>query len=1094
MRNLLFALATVLLAPSVFGDEARLLRFPDVHTNQIAFAYAGDIYIAPRAGGTAVKLTHHEGIELFPKFSPDGRQVAFTGQYDGDMAVYVMPVTGGEPTRLTYHPSIQRTSERFGPENIVMGWHPDGDRVLFRSRRESNDWWDGRAYLVDIAGGMPVPLPMKTAGFTSLSPDAKQVAYCPISRDFRTWKRYKGGMAQDVWIFNLETFENEKITDWEGTDNMPMWYEERIYFASDRTGTLNLYCYDRGTGQTRPVTEFTEFDVRWPSLGSEGIAFENGGYVYVLDLPSETLHKVEIQLSTDRRLMRPEFVRVSDSNGVRDFDLSPDGKRAAFSARGEIFTVPAKKGNTRNLTNTSGANERNPQWSPDGRHLAFISDETGEEELYLISHDGEEKRQLTDDGYCHKYGPAWSPNSQRLAFSDKELKLYYIEVESGRKFQIDETTRNEVRSFAWSPDSRYLAYTKRLDNRITAVFMYSFEDQQIHQVTPGYTNDFNPVFDPDGKYLYFLSQREFNPILSNYEFEFVNNAITNLFLIVLSAEEKSPFAPESDEVEFADDKEETKEETDEKAKDKDEKDKSPEPVRIDFEGIFERQVAFALPAGNYGGLAAIPGNVFYSSYPIFGLRGRLTRDQTVLHKYDMEKQKDHKFASGVNAYALAFNHKRMLLQKDGAYHIVGTSGKKADFEDNRLDLTQMEMRLDRRAEFEQMFEETWRMQRDFFYDRQMHGVDWEAMHDLYRQLLPHCAHRSDLTYILGEMIGELCCSHTYVGGGDRVRLPGSEIGLLGVDFEIDPTSQRLRIARILRGENWDTHLRSPLLEPGVDAKEGDFLLAIDGEEVATTVNPYALMQNKVGKLVELTLNDRPTMNDARRVVVKPIASEEALRYFNWVEDRRQYVDSISGGQIGYLHLPDMDSYGLFRFSKMFYHQLRKPGLIIDVRYNGGGFVSGLILERLRRVVAAMGASRTFAEGPAPGSGINAHMITLINEFSCSDGDYFPYFFREYNLGPLMGKRTWGGVIGIRGYRPLVDGGYYTAPEFSIYSLEGEWIMENVGVIPDMEVDNLPHRLAQGYDDQLDAAIDYVTGKLESEPRTLPPMPGPPQPR
>ncbi len=1087
--RLIIIFGTLIFTSMAIADEARLLRFPDVSGERVAFVYAGDIYVAPRTGGGAIKLTDHEGLELFPKFSPDGQWVAFTGQYDGDMSVYVMPVGGGEPRRLTYHPGLQHTSDRFGPENIVMGWHPNGESVLFRSRKETNDWWDGRVYLVSLQGGLPKVLPMDPAGFTSLSPDAGKVAYCPIFRDFRTWKRYKGGMAQDVWTFDLATFETQKITDWVGTDNMPMWYQQRIYFNSDRAGTLNLFCYDLGTKEARQVTRFTEFDIRWPSLGKDGIAFENGGWVYVLDLPSERLNKLEIHLASDRRLVRPEWVDVDDN--ISDFDVSPDGKRAVFSARGDVFTVPAKDGNTRNLTNSSGANDRNPRWSPDRRMIVMVSDESGEEELYLYSLDGRKTERLTTGGYCHKYGPSWSPDSKRLVFSDKELRLYHVDVATKALKQIDKATRNEIRDYAWSPDSRYLAYTKRLENRIRAIFAYDFEDGRIHQVTPGYTDDFSPEFDPEGKYLYFLSNRSFNPVLSEYEFQFVNTAITNLYLIVLSADGESPFAPKTDEVELSPEKVQKK--TDKGSDDDSEK---PITCRIDFSGIYDREVAFDLPAGNYGTLSAIKGAIFYSSYPIGGLRGRVTRDETVLHKYDIEKPKDHEFATGVEGYRLTPDGKKMILRKGKDYHIVETSDEKVKLEDNRLDLTNMEMFVDRRTEYVQMFNEVWRMQRDFFYDENMHGVDWAAMRDRYAPLLPFCAHRFDLTYLIGEMIGELACSHTYVGGGDKTRVPGSEVGLLGVDFEIDRETDRVRITRILRGENFDKDLRSPLREPGAEVNEGDYLLAIDGHQITAEINPYSLMLNKADRLVTLSVNDNPTMKGAREVTVRPIVSEEALRYFNWVEDRRLYVDSVSDGQVGYVHIPDMGSYGLYRFAKMFYHQLRKPGLIIDVRYNGGGFVSELVLDRLRRVIAAMGGSRTFEPDPSPESGINAHMVTLINERSCSDGDYFPYFFRQYELGPLIGKRTWGGVIGIRGYSPLIDGGYYTTPEFSIFSLDGEWIMENIGVKPDIEVDNLPDRLARGYDDQLLSAIDYVIDKIKTQgrPTKLPLLPGPPEPR
>jgi tricorn protease len=1098
MKTFQTLLAMILLTGNVLiqAEEARLLRFPDVQGDRVAFVYAGDIYTVSRSGGNAVRLTSHEGLELFPKFSPDGDMIAFTGQYDGDLSVYVMPTDGGRPRRLTYHPGIARTSERMGPENIVMDWHPDGKSVLFRSRKETIDVWAGRAYLANINGGMPEPLPMAIAGFTSFSPDASKVAYCPIFRDFRMWKRYKGGMAQDVWIFDLTSNDAQKITDWEGTDNLPMWYQDKIYFNSDRTGKLNIYCYDINTGQTRQVTRFDDYDVRWPSLGPDGMAFENAGYIYVMDLPSETVNKVPIELASDQDKVRPEFIDLSDQ--VYDYALSPEGKRAVFSARGEIITVPAKEGNSRNLTNSSGAHDKHPNWSPNGKWIAFISDETGEDEIYLISQDGSEKKTMTKNNDCRKYGMQWSPDSKKLVFSDKNLRLFYLDIESEKTVRIDKSKRGEIHHYSWSPDSRYLAYAKSLDNSISAIFVYSFDDDKLHQITEGFSDDYSPVFDPDGKYLYFLARRDFNPILSNYEFEFVNNAITNLFLVLLSADDKSPFAPESDEVAVKDEDEE--ENNDSEGNGKDDRDfdndngDGEKNVKIDFDGIFDRQIAFDLPAGNYGGLDAVSGAVFYTSRPLRGLMGRIGKGKTSLHKYDLEEQEDNEFASGVGGFALSPDGKKMLLRRNSNYHIIGTSGVKASFDDNRVDLSNMEMRLDRRAEYNQIFNEVWRLHRDFFYDENMHGVDWDKMHERYEVLLPYVSHRFDLTYVLAEMVGELSCSHTYVGGGDMPSIPSSNVGLLGADFEIDKSNNRIRIGRILRGENWDDRLRSPLTKPEIDVNEGDYLLAIDGHEITADINPYAITENAVDKTLTLTVNDKPTTDGAREIEVKPLRSESRLRYYNWVEDNRRYVDSVSDGEIGYIHIPDMGGFGLVRFAKMFYHQIRKEGLVIDVRYNGGGFVSQLVLERLRAKLAGVSVSRNSASGPRPGNAVNAHMVTLQNQFSCSDGDNFPYYFRFYELGELMGMRTWGGVVGIRGFRPMMDGGYATVPEFTQYSLESEWIMENVGVIPDIEVENMPDRAAKGFDDQLTEAVKYIQQKMKDDPKTLPPHPGPPEER
>jgi len=1085
------------LVGSTAADEARLLRFPDVSAENVAFVYAGDIYVAPRDGGQAIRLTSHEGLELFPKFSPDGNTIAFTGEYDGDMAVYIMPVAGGEPKRLTYHPAIQRIAERMGPDNIVMDWHPDGRRVLFRSRKEAPDSWFGRAYLVDTAGGLPEALPMYEAGFTSLSPDAQKIAYCPIFRDFRTWKRYKGGMAQDVWIFDLQSFENKKITDWIGTDNQPMWYQNRIYFNSDRTGTLNLYCYEIETGETRQVTTFTDYDVRWPSLGPDGIAFENAGFVYVMDLPSETIEKASIGMISDHLKTRPEIVNVSDM--ITDFSVSPDGKRALFSARGEIFTVPAKEGNTRNLTGSCGAHDKEPYWSPDGKWIAYLSDESGEDELYLIPHDRSDKIRLTTDGHGWRRGLRWSPDSKKIAFSDKDNILFYVDVDSKDVIRVDQPKRGGIYDYSWSPDSRYLTYSKNLENSINTIFVYDLDSEDLHQITPGQTNDYSPEFDPDGKYLYFLSERSFNPIFDAYEFEIVNNAITNIYLILLKADQESPFAPESDEVEVAEKKEnDDKGDKDAKKDDGDEDDGKGEDeekkIEIDYDGIYDRQIAIDIPACNYGGLSAISGAVFYLSRPIRGMTAPIGNDETDLHKYIIDDEKDHVFASGVGSYELSGSREKMILARQGGYFIVDAGGTSAGFDDARVNTSNMEMTLDRRVEYGQIFHEAWRRNRDFFYDVNMHGVDWPAMRDKYEVLLPYVAHRFDLTYVIGEMVSELCCSHTYVGGGDMPRIESSQVGLFGADFEIDRKNNRIKFARILKGESWDESLRSPLTEPEIDVNEGDYLLAIDGEEVTADINPYALTVNKADRLITLTVNDRPTMDGAREVTVKPISSESSLRYHNWVEDKRRYVDSASGGDIGYIHIPDMGSTGMVRFMKMFYYQSRKPGLIIDVRANGGGFVSHLILARLREPVKAMGINRFLEPRRIPGDAVHAHMLTLINEFSVSDGDIFPYYFRWYGLGPLMGVRTWGGIVGIGGGRRLVDGGYNYVPGGTQYNLEGEWIMENHGVEPDIEIENPLDREAKGYDDQLIEAVKYIRKKLEEDPKTLPPYPGPPEER
>ena len=1103
MRRALSVIAGLLLlgiAAGATAEEARLLRFPAINKDKIAFVYGGDIWTVPTAGGQARKLTNSEGLELFPKFSPDGKQIAFTGQYDGDQNVYVMPAEGGVPKRLSYHPAIRQTSERMGPESIVMGWTPDGSKILYRSREATYSVWEGKLYLVSPAGGYPQELALPRGGFASYSADGSKIAYTPIFRDFRTWKRYKGGTAQDVWIYDLKNAKSEKITDWVGTDNMPMWdpASGKIFFNSDRTptGRLNLFSYDPATKQTAQVTDFTEYDVRWPSLGPGAIILENGGYLYVLDLPNGKPRKINVELGSDRILARPKFVSCGDR--VQDFSVSPDTKRALFGARGEIFTVPAKHGNTRNITNTPDAHEKHSTFSPDGKWVAYISDASGEDEVYILDPSGNGKPvRLTTDGHCYRYGPVWSPDSKKLVWSDKDTRLHWVDIDSKKQMEIDYSNAGDIRYYSWSPDSRWIGYYKNNAAGITQIYLYSTEENKSHVVTSGEFNDYDPVFDLKGKYLYFFSDRTFNPILGNYEFDFVLNKMTNIVAVTLDADTMSPFAPQSDEIKVSGgeaeaDKGEKKE--DKKKGDKTEAAKTPR-TNIAFDGILNRQVKFPIPAGNYGGLSATEGQVFYLSSPMGGLGGPVESGKQSLHVFDMEKREDHEFLGEADAYELTPDGKKMIYKKGGMYEIIDASGEKARTGEGVLDLSKMEARVDQAAEWRQIFEEAWRIERDFFYDSLMHGVNWKKIHDLYAPLVPYVAHRFDLTYIIGEMIGELACSHTYTGGGDQPHMESDKVGLLGVDWAIDSSAGLFRIGRIMQGQNWREDRRSPLTEPGIKAAVGDYVLEINGTPLKSSDNPYRLLENTAGEIVTLKLSKTPSASGSWNVDVKTIASEEELRYHNWTEHNYRYVDSASGGRIGYLQIPDMGGPGLEEFTSTYYAQIRKEGLIIDVRYNGGGFVSQVILERLRRVLVGMGSARNWSDpGTYPGTVFSGYMACLMNEHSCSDGDIFPWFFREYGLGPLIGKRTWGGVVGIRGFRPFTDGGYITASEFAQYDLKGKWQIENHGVDPDIDVDNLPEVLIKGRDQQLDRAIAELTKKISEAPKKLPMPVGPPDKR
>jgi tricorn protease len=1067
------------------AEESRLMRFPDIYQDKIVFVYAGDLWLVPAEGGLARRLTSDIGLELFPKFSPDGKWIAFTGQYEGNTDVYLIPAEGGEPKRLTYRPGFENMSDRAGFDDMVLDWHPDGKRILFRSWRDSYNTWFQRLYLVSEEGGFPETLPLPEAGLTSFSPDGTKIAYNRSFRNFRTWKRYKGGLAQDIWIYDLKNNSEEKITDWEGTDTSPMWFGDKIYFVSDRDGRANIYCYELSTKKTRKITDHSDFDVKWPSLGPDAIVYENGGYLYVLDLKTEQTKKITVQIPSDNSGTLPEFITVKDH--ISEFGLSPDGKRALFAARGELFTVPAERGNIRNLTNTSGSREKNPIWSPDRKWIAYISDRSGEEELYLIPQDGNgEEQRITTDGHCFRFAPVWSPDSKMLLFADKDLKLYYVEIQNKKITPVDSTKNWEINEYDWSPDSKWIAYAKPAKNMFYSIFLYSLQDRKTYRVTEDFTNDFDPIFDPEGKYLYFLSDRDFNAELGHFEPSFTYNRMTRIYVVTLQADSLSPFAPQSDETESLEESWKRKEK--EKEEREKIKEKTIEQMGIDVQGIEKRVVAVPTDPGNYYNLKADKGKIFYMAFPSGTLTGEKPGPQGELHLYDLKERKDQVLLSPVDGYDLSGDGEKLIYRSGEQYGIVASQPGSYKIGDGALKLDQMQMKLERKEEWKQIFNEAWRRERDFFYTPNMHGVDWKLMKERYGELLPYVAHRYDLNYIIGEMIGELCCSHTYVSGGDKPKVELVKTGLLGIDWEPDTVSGFYRIKKIYPGQNWNENLRSPLTEPGVEVKEGEYILAVDNKVLRYPTEPYSLFENTVGRTVILKVNVKPSLDGAREVTVKPIENEYELRYRFWVENNRQKVDQATNGRVGYIYIPDMGGGGLNEFAESFFPQLKKDGLIVDVRYNGGGFVSQMILERLRRVVMGMGCSRNGADYTYPEGALFGPKVCLINQYSASDGDFFPYYFKQYGLGPLIGRRTWGGVVGIRGFPPLVDGGYVTAPEFAPFNLQGKWVMENHGVDPDIEIDNLPDQVVSGHDPQLEKAIEVIMKQLEEHPQKLPERP------
>lgn len=1084
---LLVSLMLTLTTLSYGPQEARLLRFPTVSNDAIAFSYAGDLYTVPLAGGVARKLTsYYEGYEAFARFSPDGASIAFTGEYDGNREVFAVPAGGGVPKRLTYTPSLGRDdiSDRMGPNNLVMGWTPDGAKVVFRSRMAEWNDFNGQLYLVPKDGGRPEQLPLPRGGFCSFSPDGAKLAYNRIFREFRTWKRYRGGMADDVWIYDFATKKIENITDNPALDLIPMWSGNRIYFVSDRDEAkrVNLYVYDLATKATRKLTDFTEFDIKFPSLGPKSIVFENGGFIYNFDLASEKTTKVPVIIADDQVSGRGGIVKVGGR--VTNFEIGPDGARALFGARGDIFTVPAKNGNTRNLTMTSGIHERSSKWSPDGRTIAFVSDRGGQDEIWLMNADGTgEPRQLTTGGDTYKYNILWSPDGSKILWNDKMLRLSYVDVATKAVTVAATAKAGEIVQFAWSPDSRWIAFGYPEVETPNRVYLYSLGSGKTFPVTDVWYGSFDPSFSRDGKYLFFVSDRDFNPVYSQTEFDHAYLAMSRVYFVTLAKETKSPFEPKSDEVAVKP----------EKAAAPAAKPAAPAakpaakpeaeavaPIKVDTDGLMDRLVALPIETANYGQIYAIGDSVYYGRF-------KPLANAPSLMLYDLAELKE-KDLGPFEGYEVSADGKKMLIRKDGAFAIIDLPKGPIAIE-TRLDLSRMEVALDRRQEWDQIYEECWRQMKEFFYAPNMHGVDWDALRLRYRPLAQAANHRADLTYVIGELIGELSAGHTYVGGGDMPAAPKVKVGMLGAKLERDAKSGFYRIAHILRGQNWDRAVRSPLTELGVNVKEGEYITAANGRSLDKVADISEALYNTVGKQVTLKIAPAADGLNARSVVVIPVETENSLYYNDWVEGNIAKVDKATGGRVGYIHIPNMGVDGLNEFVKHFYPQLRKKALIIDVRGNGGGNVSPMIIDRLVREMVMIEVGRNQAPGPDPGAVFLGPKVCLCDEFSASDGDLFPHRFKTLKLGPLVGKRTWGGVVGIRGTLPLLDGGSLNKPEFAPYSPDGkDWIIEGRGVEPDIVVDNDPAREYAGIDDQLNKGIEIILELLKTKGREVPPVP------
>lgn len=1088
MRSIFFSFIILSIAVTLFAQESRLLRFPNASKDQITFVYAGDIYVVSKNGGLARKITSSEGIEMFPRFSPDGKTIAFTAEYDGNRDIYLIPSQGGEPKRLTYSMDIPNLPERMGPDQIIMHWTPDGKKILYRSRHESWHAWSGQLFLVSVDGGLPEKIKLPRSGFASLSPDGNKIAYNRVFREFRTWKRYRGGQADDIWIYDFNTKKLENITNNPAQDIIPMWHKDKVYYISDRDHTMNLFCYNLTTKENKKITNFDKYDVKFPSIGTDYIAFENGGYIYLMDLNTEKVEKVTIQIAEDFPIVRNTIKNVKEN--IQSFEISPDGKRALFSSRGEIFTVPAEKGNIRNLTNSPGVHDRNPVWSPDGRWIAYVSDESGEDEIYIIKPDGSGKTRISSDGNVYRYGIKWSPDSKKLLCSDKSMQLYYYDIDTKKRTNITKSKVWEITDFTWSPDSKWIAFTDAPNVTNNSIILYSLADGKTTNISNPFFDSYFPCFSEDGKYLFFVSDRTFNATISNIEWNPSFNNMSTIFGVPLQDSLKTPFVFESDEAEIITDQQETKEpakdkKTDKKdEKSKDEKAAKNKDIIIHLDGIADRVFELPISPGNYYNLTSVGNKLYY-------VKSGLGR-KAVLNVFDLVDRKESEVGD-FSAYEISANRKKILFQSGGDYYISDLK-EKINTSSGKLNLNNMELEIDRKAEWKQIFDESWRQMRDFLYDPNMHGVDWKAIGEKYAELLPYVNHRFDLTYIIGEMIGEINIGHAYVGGGDMPKVKPVQIGLLGAEFELDKASGFYKITKIYQGRNWEEKTRSPLTEPGINIKEGDYLISIDGIKLSQSMHPFKALVNKSNKFVKIKVNSKPTETGAKEFDVKTISSEAGLRYFNWVEDNRKKVDLATNGRVAYVHIPDMAvNNGLNEFVRYFYPQVRKEALIVDDRFNGGGNVSPMIIERLRRVlVVAKNARNQEIVLTNPDAVMTGPMVCLLNELSASDGDLFPYQFKKLGLGKLIGKRSWGGVIGIRGSMPFIDGGYLMRPEFANFGADGTWILEGVGMIPDIEVDNDPALEWEGTDQQLNKAIEVILEEIKTDKKpkipAVPPYP------
>ncbi len=1085
MRRIMLACLSVLFASALtFSADSGplLLQSPTLSKTQIAFAFGGDIWIVSRAGGDAQRLVTGTGLLNDPHFSPDGSMVAYTGDYEGNLDVHVVPASGGEPRRLTFHP---------GPDWAVS-WTPDGKSVLFGSHRLSYSD-PNQLFTVSVEGGFPTALPFPMAQDGAYSPDGSHLAYSPYFQWEPEWKGYRGGQTTPIWIADLSDSSIVKVPRDNSNDRNPLWIGDKVYFLSDRNGPATLFEYDPKSQQVKQLIKNEGFDIKHASAGPGAIVYDQFGAIFLYDLHSGKTKRVNITVSGDMPQVRPHFEKVEKQ--IQNAQISPTGARAVFEAHGEIFTVPAEKGDVRNITQSPTVADRDPAWSPDGKSIAYFSDESGEYALHISAQTGLGRVTKIDLGKPPSffYSPTWSPDSKKITYSDKRLNVWYVDLEKKTPVLVD-TDLFEGPTFntVWSPDSKWLAYCKQLDNHMHAVFVYSLDTGKATQITDGMSDALFPDFDKGGKYLYFTASTDIGLVAAG-DMSAIDRPVTrSVYVVVLKKGVASPLAPESDEEKPAEEKkkegaEATKgaagetasaDKSKESAESKDkEKPKEPPKVEIDFDRIGQRILAMPIPAKNYFGLAAGkegeiileegPPTIPFDGPPVLAAS-----------KFTFKERKTDKLVEGISAFAVSSNGEKMLYQQGKTWFINPTE-KPPEAGKGNLKTADMEVHVDPRAEWKQIYHEVWRIERDFFCDPHYHGLDLQQAEKTFAPFLNNITSRSDLTYLFHEMLSYMSVGHMWVGGGTQPEIPKVKVGLLGADYKIE--NGRYRFARIYDGENWNPKLQAPLTQPGVDVKEGDYLLAVNGRDVHGTDDVYSFFLETAGQQTVLKVGPNADGTGSREVTVVPVDSEDNLRNLAWVEGNRRKVDQMTGGRVGYVYVPDTGVEGYTNFNRYFFAQVGKDAAIVDERFNHGGFLADFIVDYLRRPILSRITTREGKDASSPTGAIYGPKVMIVNQFAGSGGDALPWYFRKLGIGPIVGERTWGGLIGIGGYPTLLDNGYVMAPRDAIYGLKGDWEVENHGIAPDIEVMMDPKLVREGHDPQLEKAVETVMQLLKEHP-------------